>query len=650
MKRVIIAYLMLCLVVPIAINAEKEPFGNGLYWELSDNGTLTISGNGEMPNFNYISGEGQRIFKAPWYNERKKIRRVVLEYGVTSIGDYAFYTRPKDWRSKYAISIIEIPNSVKSIGKRAFDNLEQLRSVTIPNSVISIGHNAFAGCTNLSSVSLSNSLEEIPEECFSVCENLSSIEIPNSVTSIGKGAFHFCKFTSIVIPASVKSIGKSAFWQCKELQSITIHSSVISIGEEAFGCCRGLTSVNIPKSVTAIGEKAFLGCPRLNSIISLPDFIVNNPAKYGLSNEAVNAYKNSIRNKEGVVVLSVKEGRKIRKCQSEPNNVVYYLVEENGNEGIINENGIWTIPKERNYHKFTEIGGNYIKVSKDNSYGIFALDGKEIIPTSRCYTYIGDYDSNKGTFAFTKKGFSGVCDAQGREISTTKLAPTADDIKTYGGYASTVEMKNGNTKYYKVSKSGRYGLTDSDGKEIIPCEMEALESAGTGYLRYKINGFWGVMNYTGKILIDTDRGYTSIGDFKTFNKRFPYTMAGYKGECDINGKQILKIKVETPKQTVASSSSSSNSSFSSTNNSSSSNSGSGTTQSVVVEHHRDPMPVQEWQQCVACYGSGQCPNVSCGGSGWYYIGDRARTCSRCHGSGKCTICAGKGGQYVTVYR
>lgn len=74
------------------------------------------------------------------------------------------------------------------------------------------------------------------------------------------------------------------------------------------------------------------------------------------------------------------------------------------------------------------------------------------------------------------------------------------------------------------------------------------------------------------------------------------------------------------------------------------------TQTIIVEQHRDPIPVQEWQQCPACYGSGQCPYVNCGGSGWYYIGDRATTCSRCHGSGKCTTCAGRGGQNVTIYR
>gem|GEM_PF-3620366 len=99
----------------------------------------------------------------------------------------------------------------------------------------------------------------------------------------------------------------------------------------------------------------------------------------------------------------------------------------------------------------------------------------------------------------------------------------------------------------------------------------------------------------------TDRGYTSIGDFVTFTKRFPYTMTGYKGECDINGRQISKIQVESPQKntSVASSKSSSNSDKSSSDNSS----GNKTT-IVVVEHHRDPVPVQEGQACFACGGMG----------------------------------------------
>ncbi len=159
------------------------------------------------------------------------------------------------------------------------------------------------------------------------------------------------------------------------------------------------------------------------------------------------------------------------------------------------------------------------------------------------------------------------------------------------------------------------------------------------------------MNYQGKVIIPTDRGYTKIGDYVSLTKRFPYEMDGYKGECNNLGVQVSKIKVTAPKQTTTSSTSSTSSTTSTSTTSSSSGSNtSNTTQTVVVEHHRDPIPVQEWQQCPACYGSGQCPNVQCGGSGWYYIGDRRTTCSRCNGSGKCTICAGRGGQNITIYR
>ena len=325
-------------------------------------------------------------------------------------------------------------------------------------------------------------------------------------------------------------------------------------------------------------------------------------------------------------------------------NAIFYKTKYRNSSkyNLISSEGIDVLGKE--FDAIEIAGNNHVKVKSVNYYGVISLDGKEIIPTSRGYTYIGDYDSSKGTFAFTKKGYSGFCDAEGREISTTRLAPTADDIKANGSYASAVEIKNGSTKYYKVSKGSRYGLTDSEGKEIVPCEMEALESAGTGYLRYKLNGFWGVMNYTGNIIIPTDRGYTKIGDYVSFTKRFPYEMAGYKGECNNLGVQVSKIRVETPQQNVASNSSSSTTS-------SSNNSGNKTT-TVVVEHQHTPQPVQEWQACFSCGGMGTMGCDNCGGSGTKYIGDRLHRCSRCNGRGiiPCNVCYGSKGQYVTVYK
>ena len=183
-----------------------------------------------MPNYNYPD-------YAPWYSQREKIKKVVIENGVTSIGDNAFYLCS-------GLTSITIPNSVTSIGKWAFCGCTGLTSITIPNSVTSIGENTFYGCSGLT-----------------------SITIPNSVTSIGEYAFSGCSgLTSVTIPNSVTSIGDYAFWDCKSLTSVTIPNSVTSIGDNAFYHCSGLTSLTIPNSVTSIGNGAFSGCSGLTSI------------------------------------------------------------------------------------------------------------------------------------------------------------------------------------------------------------------------------------------------------------------------------------------------------------------------------------------------------------------------------------------------
>ena len=70
MKKILFASLLLCLLAPITIEAKKKSFGKGLYWELSDDGTLTISGKGAMPNFKYR--------KSPWYNYNNSIKDCLL--------------------------------------------------------------------------------------------------------------------------------------------------------------------------------------------------------------------------------------------------------------------------------------------------------------------------------------------------------------------------------------------------------------------------------------------------------------------------------------------------------------------------------------------------------------------------------------------
>ena len=234
-KRILSMMLALSMMVSfmpiIASAATSGTCGDNLTWKL-DNGTLTISGTGEMKNYS-----GNLNQSAPWHSNIKSIKSVVIEKGVTNIGDYAF-----SWCN--SLTSITIPNSVISIGRDAFDNCSSLTSITIPNSITSIGYGAFEACSGLTSVTIPNSLTSISDSVFSRCDSLTSITIPNSITSIGSCTFSSCSsLTSITIPNSVTSIGFGTFENCSNLTSITIPNSMTSIGYKAFKDCSSLKDV-----------------------------------------------------------------------------------------------------------------------------------------------------------------------------------------------------------------------------------------------------------------------------------------------------------------------------------------------------------------------------------------------------------------------
>ncbi len=219
---------------------------------------------------------------------------------------------------------VEIPDSVKSIGQRAFSGCSNLESLTIPfvgakagvtssdtyqypfgyifgtakyeggeatwqyyygsstssptsttyyipsslKSVTVTGgnilHGAFDDCSGLTSITIGNGVTSIGDATFYNCSGLTSITIPDSVTRIGNSAFLGCSgLTSVTIPDSVTSIGDSAFYGCSGLTSVTIPDSATSIGSCAFRDCTGLTSVTIGNSVTSIGNGAFWYCYKL---------------------------------------------------------------------------------------------------------------------------------------------------------------------------------------------------------------------------------------------------------------------------------------------------------------------------------------------------------------------------------------------------
>ena len=157
--------------------------GANLTWELSCDSVLTISGSGAMTDY---SGTA-----VPWYSQRENIKTLIIENGITTIGN------------------------------RTFMDCKRLTEATIPNSITSIGNAAFYNCNRLSEVT-----------------------IPNLVTFIDAWAFAYCfDLTEVIIPNSVESIGNRTFYDCKKLTEVTIGNMVTLIDESAFGNCTGLTKV-----------------------------------------------------------------------------------------------------------------------------------------------------------------------------------------------------------------------------------------------------------------------------------------------------------------------------------------------------------------------------------------------------------------------
>ena len=212
---------------------------------------LTISGTGAM--YDYYDNQ-------PWFTYKADITSVVIEDGITSIGNSAF-------DSYAALTSITIPDSVTSIGADAFYGCTSLESITIPDSVTSIGNYAFSDCTSLTSLTIPDSVTSIGEFAFVSCEGLKSVEIGSGVTSIGECVFAHCEgLESVEIGSNVESIGVNAFFDCTSLTSVTIPDSVKSIGGYAFNGCTSLESITIPDSVTSIGKEAFLNCTNIKDV------------------------------------------------------------------------------------------------------------------------------------------------------------------------------------------------------------------------------------------------------------------------------------------------------------------------------------------------------------------------------------------------
>ena len=227
--------------------------GDSAAWKLDADGVLTITGAGPMADYGAYG---------PWYIAHlTDIKKVVVQEGVTTIGDHAF-------ANLSYVTSVTIPSSITSIGAHAFEKCRLGGAVTLPEGLTAIGDFAFSG-SGMASLTLPESLRTIGNSAFLFC-SLRELTIPDGVTSIGTGAFCNASLTSVKLPASGVTLGDSLFQECENLTDVTLPADLTVIGPSMFENCGSLKNVTIPSGVTHIGNAAFAACEALPEI-RLPD-------------------------------------------------------------------------------------------------------------------------------------------------------------------------------------------------------------------------------------------------------------------------------------------------------------------------------------------------------------------------------------------
>lgn len=280
-----------------ATAATEGDFGenNCLHWEVTtgviSGKTLTISGNGAMPDFDFPNGN-----LAPWWNYEAlgmltsfgnfklegELKKVVIKDGVTNVSNYALFLLP-------AATQITLPDSVTSIGRYGIAMCSKLTgmsipkgvteigdfclaangltAVTLPDGLQSLGRGAFDTCTSLTNTTLPAAITAVPGKCFADCTKLLNVKYAGTVTAIGDLAFESCKaLTAAPIPETVTEIGASAFTGCTALTDVTLPAGVTAIPEDCFRGCTALADMKLPGTVTSVGHNAFTGCTALKDV------------------------------------------------------------------------------------------------------------------------------------------------------------------------------------------------------------------------------------------------------------------------------------------------------------------------------------------------------------------------------------------------
>lgn len=193
-------------------------------------------------------------------------------YTVTAIADGACY-----WNS--ALTMVSIPETVKTIGANAFSWCMSMEQVDIGYGVTHIGDSAFSNNSSLKWIHFADSITHMGEYVCSNCPEIGDVALPEQLISMGEGVFSSCdNLWGIVIPSGVRVIPDSAFFCCPALAELELPEGLTEIGELAFYGCEALQSVHIPDSVKVVSEWAFSGCSKLSQLSMSDDAVLGDGA------------------------------------------------------------------------------------------------------------------------------------------------------------------------------------------------------------------------------------------------------------------------------------------------------------------------------------------------------------------------------------
>ena len=240
---------------PSVVGETTGTCGEDATWTLDDNGTLTISGTGELAGGSDVFGKNA-----------KDIKNVNIKDGITTISPYVF-------KKCINLESVAIPDSVTEIGDNAFESCDKLESIKIPSSVTSIGRFVFSKCSSLKSVLISDNVTSIGDFAFESCSSLESVKIPASVKTIDHMAFGKCTgLKELVFSDSVINIDNSAFYDCENVEALVLPNGTTNSIYEVFHDFNNLRSLTIPKNFSSDDERILFSANIETLTVLNPDF------------------------------------------------------------------------------------------------------------------------------------------------------------------------------------------------------------------------------------------------------------------------------------------------------------------------------------------------------------------------------------------